>query len=60
MSTEIDENDKEAKKIFTTEVTPLREDNHVLASLEKNISSWYRMKRVIALIIGIIKRKKFI
>ena len=39
---------------------PLREENHVVASLEKNISSWYRMKRVLAIVIGIIKRKKFI
>ena len=60
VSTEIDENDKGVKKIFATEVTPLREDNHVLALLEKNILSRYRMKRVLALVIGIIKRKKFI
>ena len=54
------ENDKEVKKIFTTEVMPLREENHVLASLEKSISSWYCMKRVLAIFIGIIKRKKLI
>ena len=53
VSTEIDEDDKEVKKIFTTEVMPLKEENHVLASLEKNISSWYRMKRVLAIVIGI-------
>ena len=60
VSIEIDKDDKEVKKIFTTEVTPLREENHVLASLEKNISSWYRMKRVLAIVIGIINRKKLI
>ena len=60
VSTEIDEDDKEVKKNFATEGMPLREENHVLASLEKSISSWYRMKRVLATVIGIIKRKKFV
>ena len=60
VSTEVDKNDKEVKKIFATEFMPLREENHVLASLEKEISSWYRMKRVLAIVIGIIKRKRFI
>ena len=37
----------------------VKEENHVLWQLEKNLSSWYRIKRVLAIIKRVIKQKSF-
>ena len=55
ISTVLNENDKEVRKTIATNMTVLKEENLILSCLKRNISSWYRMKRTLALVIGIIK-----
>ena len=60
VSTVLDMDDKEVRQTIIATTTMLKQENYILTSLENNISSWYRMKKVLAIIIRIAERKKFI
>ena len=59
VSTQLKENDKELKRSVSVKATTVNEENHVLTSLTDNVSSWYRMKRTLAIIMGIANQRKF-
>ena len=59
VSTQLKENDKERKRSISVKVTTVNEENHVLTSLTNNVPSWYCMKRILAIIIGIANQRKF-
>ena len=56
---EVDDSDPEVKRDVKVNVTDVKERNHVLSQLEKGSSSWYQMKRVLAIILKVIKQKSF-
>ena len=53
-------NENEVRNNIATNMTVLKEENHILSCLKRNISSWYHMKRTLLLVFGIIKHKKFV
>ena len=59
ISTQLTENDKELKRSISVKAIAVNEENHVLTSLKNNVSCWYRMKRILAIIIGIANQRKF-
>ena len=56
---ELDDNDPEVKSHIKVNVTEVKEKNHVLSQLEKGLSGWYRIKRVLAMVVKIIKQRSF-
>ena len=56
---EVDDCDPEVKRDLKVNITNVKERNHILSQLEKGSSSWYRMKRVLAIIMKVIKQKSF-
>ena len=55
---EVDDSDPEVKEDVKVNVTDVKERNHVLSQLEKGSSSWYRIKRALAIILKVIKQKR--
>ena len=58
VSPQLTENDKELKRSTGAKATTVNEENHMLTSLTNNVSSWYRMKRIMAIIIGIVNQRR--
>ena len=56
---EVDDSDPGVKRDVKVNVTDVKERNHVLSQLEKGSPSWYRMKRVLAIILKVIKQRSF-